>query len=62
MADPEANSAKFETRSIDRSFAPPVDPIEAALADAITKAAAAGAFDALPALVAELAARRAAKG
>ncbi|MEI9940499.1 MAG: hypothetical protein WDO69_25065 [Pseudomonadota bacterium] len=37
------------------------DPIEQALADAITKAAAAGAFDVLPKLVTELEARRKAR-
>jgi len=35
-----------------------VDVVEAALADAIVKAAAAGAFDVLPMLVGELEARR----
>jgi hypothetical protein len=37
------------------------DAVEVALADAITKAAAAGAFDVLPKLVAELEARRKAR-
>jgi hypothetical protein len=38
-----------------------IDVVEAALADAITKAATAGAFDVLPKLVAELEARRKAR-
>jgi hypothetical protein len=37
------------------------DPVEQALADSITKAVAAGRFDMLPDLVAELAARRKAR-
>jgi hypothetical protein len=46
--------------AIDR-FDQPNDPIEAALAEAITKASAAGAWDAVAALTAELLARREAK-
>jgi hypothetical protein len=38
-----------------------IDAVEVALADAIQKAAAAGAFDVLPKLVAELEARRKAR-
>jgi hypothetical protein len=37
------------------------DPVEAALAEAISKAAAAGRFEVLPSLVAELEARRRAR-
>jgi hypothetical protein len=40
---------------------PAPDAVEGALADAIQKAAAAGAFDVLPKLVAELEARRKAR-
>jgi hypothetical protein len=40
---------------------PAADPVEAALADAIAKAAAAGRYDVLPTLVSELEARRKAR-
>jgi hypothetical protein len=53
------NSAIPGGRSIaSEPIALSVDVVEAALADAIVKAAAAGAFDVLPMLVGELEARR----
>jgi hypothetical protein len=46
-------------RKISNAASDARDPIELAIADAITKAVAAGRFEVLPSLVAELAARRA---
>jgi len=61
-ASPGANPAMPGTRSEPRDrLIATVDALEAALADAITKAVAAGRFDVLPSLVAELEARRKAK-
>ena len=49
------------TRPIQSSPVGELDAVEKALADAITKAATAGAFDAVTALTAELRARREAR-
>ena len=65
VSDPDhplesSGTAELSTGSSggDRKLPITDDAISLALADAITKAVAAGRFDVLPALVAELAARR----
>jgi hypothetical protein len=59
VADLGANSANLAARSIDRSIAPPPsEALDAALADALQRASAAGEWGAVTALAAELSARR----
>lgn len=48
--------------TLDRAVSDQKDPVEVALADALTKATIAGRFDVVKALVGELAARRAGTG
>ena len=61
VSDTGSDTEKRDGPSEAHPLGEPIDVVEAALADALSRAAAAGAFDAVAALTAELRARREAR-